>query len=81
MTPACLQDGLYQLLHAEDGEAALLQCPMGGSVAAKGVASDGLRSLSWTAHGPCSCRRPLSRVPLFTSNGSTRVCPGQHLSL
>lgn len=73
----CLQDGSHQLLHAEDGEAAPLHDMPGGHTAAKSTASAGLCSLSWTAHDPCSSRTPLSRVPLFQSNGSTRVCPGQ----
>lgn len=73
---ACSQDGSYQLLHAEDGGSAPLQHNFAGSTAAKSLGKDPLVSLSWTAHDPSS-RRHTTRVPLFESSGSTRVCPGQ----
>ena len=73
-----VQDGSYQLLHAEDGEAAPMHQHLEGSSAAKRSANGIVRSLSWAAHDPCSSGRPVGRVPLFPSSGSSRVCPGQH---
>ena len=71
-----LQDGSYQLLHAEDGEAAPLKPSAHDSFGPAFRVKGGLVQLSWTTPDLNSSKRE-GRVPLYECNGSTRVCPGE----